>query len=221
MPGTSEIAIEAHQNISTSEERVIADNGDLMPEDPLESYRSKRDFTATPEPASSDTDRNQHSAKPIFVVQKHDARNLHYDFRLEVDGVLKSWAVPKGPSTDPKNKRLAIMTEDHPLGYAKFEGIIPEGQYGAGIVIVWDCGPYENLTEKNGQPVPMAHALENGHAAVRLEGKKLKGGYALTRTQRGWILVKMKDEEAKAEDILSFEPRSVISGRTIEDMAEQ
>lgn len=124
----------------------------------------------------------------------HDARSLHYDFRLEVDGVLKSWAIPKGPSYDPKIRRLAIMTEDHPLDYAKFEGVIPEGQYGAGTVEIWDAGRYRNMTEKDGNPVTMAEALERGHAAFWLEGKKIKGGYALTRTQRGWILVKMRDK---------------------------
>ncbi len=175
----------------------------------------------TPEPASSNALREKASDEQIFVVQKHDARNLHYDFRLEVDGVLKSWAVPKGPSTDPKEKRLAIMTEDHPLGYAKFEGVIPEGQYGAGIVIVWDVGLYRNTTEKDGQTIPMAKALENGHASIWLEGKKIKGGYALTRTKMGWILVKMKDKEANSMDILKAEPRSVLSGRTLEDIEDE
>ncbi len=169
-----------------------------MAQDPLRSYREKRDFALTPEPVSSAAAQEKASGEQIFVVQKHDARNLHYDFRLEVDGVLKSWAVPKGPSTDSKEKRLAIMTEDHPLGYSKFEGVIPEGQYGAGTVIVWDIGPYRNMTEKDGQAIPMAEALEKGHAAFWLEGKKLKGGYAITRTSRGWILVKMKDEEVKS-----------------------
>lgn len=192
-----------------------------MAQDPLKSYREKRDFALTPEPVSSAAAQEKASGKQIFVVQKHDARNLHYDIRLEVDGVLKSWAVPKGPSTDPKEKRLAIMTEDHPLDYSKFEGVIPEGQYGAGTVIVWDIGPYRNMTEKDGQAIPMAEALEKGHAAFWLEGRKLKGGYAITRTSRGWILVKMKDEEVKSGDILKAEPRSVLSERTIEEMATE
>jgi DNA ligase D-like protein (predicted 3'-phosphoesterase) len=173
----------------------------------------------TPEPISSAAVKEKASGEQIFVVQKHDARRLHYDFRLEVDGVLKSWAVPKGPSTDPKEKRLAIMTEDHPLSYSKFEGMIPEGQYGAGTVIVWDIGPYRNMTEKDGRAISMAKALEKGHAAFWLEGRKLKGGYAITRTGRGWILVKMKDEEARSGDVLKAEPRSVLSERTIEEMA--
>src|SRR5207244_701821 len=112
---------------------------------------------------------------PIFVVQKHAARNLHYDFRLEVDGVLKSWAVPKGPSTDPREKRLAMAVEDHELEHARFEGVIGKGLYGAGAVIVWDTGPYRNVTERDGREIPIDEALEAGHAVVELDGKKLRG----------------------------------------------
>jgi DNA ligase D-like protein (predicted 3'-phosphoesterase) len=168
-------------------------------QDRLKSYRQKRNFEITAEPEPLFSKAGHPREKPvdvIFVVQQHDARNLHYDLRLEVEGVLKSWAVPKGPSMDPKDKRLAIETEDHPLEYAGFEGIIPEGQYGAGTVIVWDAGTYRNITEKDGQMIPMSQALEKGHAAFWLEGRKLKGGFALTRTKRGWILVKMRDEHA-------------------------
>lgn len=172
-----------------------------MSQDRLLSYREKRDFALTPEPASQAASKDA-SREPIFVIQKHDARNLHYDFRLEVSGVLKSWAVPKGLSTDPKIRRLAIMTENHPLDYARFEGIIPKGQYGAGTVIVWDIGSYRNMTEKDGRAIPMIEALEKGHVSIWLEDKKIKGGYALTRTERGWILVKMKDKEASSRDIL-------------------
>jgi DNA ligase D-like protein (predicted 3'-phosphoesterase) len=188
-----------------------------MSQDSLKACREKRDFTATSEPRGSKAVQDER----IFVIQKHSARNLHYDLRLEVNGVLKSWAVPKGPSTNPKDKRLAIYTEDHPLEYASFEGVIPESQYGAGKVIVWDTGHYRNMTEKDGQVVKMDSALENGHITVWLEGRKLKGGYAITRTTRGWILVKMNDEEADAsKDILVAEPRSVLSGRTIEDVSD-
>lgn len=190
-----------------------------MFEGSLKPYREKRNFAVTPEPSPSASEQGKAFGKQIFVIQKHDARNLHYDFRLEVDGVLKSWAVPKGPSTDPKIKRLAVMTEDHPLDYAKFEGVIPEGQYGAGTVIVWDIGFYTNMTEKDGQAITVGKAIENGHLAIWLEGKKIKGGYALTRTQRGWILVKMKDKEANSGDILAAKPKSALSNRTIEEVA--
>ena len=194
----------------------LIDPGVLMAGDRLKDYREKRDFSVTSEPSGGSIS----SGSQIFVVQKHDARSLHYDLRLEVNGTLKSWAVPKGPSTSPKDKRLAIETEDHPLEYANFEGVIPEGQYGAGTVIVWDAGSYRNITEKDGQKVPIEDALENGHIAIWLEGRKLKGGYALTRTARGWILVKMKDELADvSRDILKAEPRSVLSGRTVEELS--
>ncbi len=121
--------------------------------------------------------------RPRFVIQKHAARSLHYDFRLEADGVLKSWAVPKGPSTDPKEKRLAMRTEDHPVDYLDFEGGIPRGEYGAGHVIVWDTGTYRNLTG-HGEEVPVGKGVRDGHLKVWLEGEKLRGGYALTRTGR-------------------------------------
>jgi DNA ligase D-like protein (predicted 3'-phosphoesterase) len=166
--------------------------------------------------------------EPIFVVQKHAARSEHYDFRLEVDGVLKSWAVPKGPSTNPRDKRLAIHVEDHPLDYAQFEGVLPEGQYGAGAVIVWDTGTYRNRTKRDGREVPIGQALRDGHAVVELHGRKLRGAYALTRTDtdgRGrerWLLVKKKDEHADAgRDPVLSEPESVLSGRTVQQVAEQ
>ncbi len=137
-------------------------------------------------------------------------------------GVLKSWAIPKGPSKNPIDKRLAVETEDHPIGYADFEGIIPKGQYGAGAVIVWDKGTYKNMTQKDGRAVPIVEALKEGHAVLWLYGKKLKGGYALTRTKMGWLLVKMKDEEASStEDVLKIEPESVISGLSIERLWDQ
>jgi len=182
---------------------------DLVNSDSLKSYREKRNFrvTAEPEPSGGRTE----TRTQIFVVQKHSARSLHYDLRLEVDGVLKSWAVPKGPSTNPKDKRLAIQTEDHPLEYASFEGTIPEGEYGAGTVIVWDTGTFKNMSKKDGLDITLPRALENGHAAIWLEGKKLSGGYALTRTPRGWLLVKMRDEKADAKrDILKESPGSVL-----------
>lgn len=152
---------------------------------------------------------------------------MHYDFRLQVDNVLKSWAVPKGPSTDPREKRLAIPTEDHPLEYADFEGIIPEGEYGAGGVIVWDKGTYANLKRDDQDvEVPLSRQLEEGHATVWLEGSKLRGGYALIRTGKGddsrWLLIKMDDEGADARrNPINTQAESALSGRTVEEMAAQ
>ncbi|WP_292518585.1 DNA polymerase ligase N-terminal domain-containing protein [Methanoculleus sp.] len=191
--------------------------------DTLDEYRAKRDFARTPEPPGG---REAAAADPIFVIQKHDATTLHYDFRLEVDGVLKSWAVPKGPSTSPKEKRLAVPTEDHPLGYAGFEGVIPAGSYGAGTVLVWDRGTYQNLTQKSGREVGVAEALRQGHVSVWLEGERVRGGYALTRFRTGkgeaWLLVKKDDPGAEpGRDPVATEPRSVISGRTLEEIAAE
>jgi DNA ligase D-like protein (predicted 3'-phosphoesterase) len=160
------------------------------------------------------------------VIQKHDARSLHYDFRLEAGGVLKSWAVPKGPSTDPRDKRLAMPTEDHPLDYGDFEGVIPEGNYGAGTVIVWDTGSYRNVTERDGEEVPIEEALDAGHAVVWLEGRKLQGAWTLQRIGRGkeerWLLVKKRDEGADARrNPVRTQPESVLSGKTIEDLREK
>jgi DNA ligase D-like protein (predicted 3'-phosphoesterase) len=191
-----------------------------MPKKTLEDYQAKRDFQRTPEPRG---EAREGLGAPIFVVQKHDARQLHYDFRLEVDGVLKSWAIPKGPSTDPKEKRLAVPTEDHPLEYAGFEGRIPAGAYGAGTVQVWDTGPFRNITEKKGVTVPLEEAVAHGHVKVWLAGQKLQGGYALTRFKTGkdeaWLLVKADDEAADPSvDILKVRPESVLSGRTLEEI---
>ncbi len=191
-------------------------------EDLLRTYRDKRDFNLTPEPVGGEA-----GDEPRFVIQKHDASSLHYDFRLEADGVLKSWAVPKGPSTDPREKRLAIRTEDHPIDYLYFEGVIPKGEYGGGTVIVWDTGTYRNLTEGDGRPLPVSEAVEKGHVVVRLEGHKLTGGFALTRTSFGgdprkWILVKMDDNAAEARlDATDMPPESVLSGRSNEELAKE
>jgi DNA ligase D-like protein (predicted 3'-phosphoesterase) len=186
-------------------------------------YEKKRDFSKTPEPKGG---RRRSGKRPIFVVQHHKARSEHYDFRLEVNGVLKSWAVPKGPSTDPREKRLAVPTEDHPLEYADFEGVIPEGEYGAGPVIVWDSGPYENLTEKDGKTQSMSDAIKDGHLLVSLEGEKITGGYVLHRTGKGddarWLLIKMRDDEADARrNPVSTEPESVKSGRSVDEIDKE
>jgi bifunctional non-homologous end joining protein LigD len=172
--------------------------------DNLERYRNKRDFEHTPEPAGTTREAKgsatQSRESGLFVVQEHAARSLHYDLRLEVNGVLKSWAVPKGPSTDPTIKRLAIATEDHPLEYATFEGVIPKGSYGAGKMIVWDSGTYRNMTRKSGKALSAEEAIRHGHLTIWLEGKKLRGGFALNRFKTGkqeqWLLVKLRDEEA-------------------------
>lgn len=163
--------------------------------------------------------------KPIFVIQKHDATTLHYDFRIEVDGVLKSWAVPKGPSLNPKDKRLAIMTTDHKMSYAKFEGVIPEGEYGAGTVMVWDNGTYKNIKEKDGKIIPIKKCLKDGSVEIFLYGKKIKGGFALVKmknSDKNWLLIKMKDEYADArKNILKSEPKSAKTDRTLKEIAKE
>jgi len=189
--------------------------------DRLKDYRTKRDFARTPEPEG---DMSRSEKGPRFVIQKHDASTLHYDFRIEVDGVLKSWAVPKGPSLDPREKRLAVPTEDHPLDYADFEGVIPEDEYGGGTILVWDSGSYEDITEKDGGVQPISEALGTGHALIRLKGHKLTGGYALRRVATGdnarWLLIKMDDAAADARqspvsvcyylfDLVHFEGRDL------------
>jgi DNA ligase D-like protein (predicted 3'-phosphoesterase) len=151
------------------------------------------------------------------VIQHHAASTDHYDFRLEIDGVLASWAVPKGPSINPKDKRMARRTEDHPMEYETFEGVIPEGEYGAGRVIVWDRGTYSAGFD-------MSEGLERGHLSFELDGEKLRGGFALTRLRRGkdesWLLVKKSDEHADGRrKPVRSRPESVLSGRTLEEVS--
>ena len=188
----------------------------------LDQYRSKRKFTETPEPAGSVRDAGE---SRIFVVQKHAARRLHYDFRLAINGVLASWAVPRGPSMNPADKRLAIRTEDHPLEYADFEGVIPEGQYGAGAVMVWDRGDYEPEDD-----IPPEEQLARGKIDVILHGEKLRGGFTLILTGprppasdegKRWLLVKHRDEHADPSwNIESPElDRSVLTSRTLQEIA--
>lgn len=187
----------------------------------LRQYKSKRSFGNTPEPVGGKpAGENLH-----FVIQKHDASHLHYDFRLEMGGVLKSWAVPKGPSSDPSVRRLAMMVEDHPYGYKDFEGIIPEGNYGAGTVMVWDQGSYNPIdgTEgKKAQEKSLLKQLKEGSLKVMLHGTKLKGEYALVRTkgmgENAWLLIKHKDRYAKAADV-TRKDKSVVSGKTLAGIA--
>jgi bifunctional non-homologous end joining protein LigD len=171
---------------------------------PLEEYRARRDFQKTREPAG--TRKTRSHKLPIFVVQEHHASHLHYDFRLEADGVLKSWSVPKGPSMDPAVKRLAVQVEDHPIGYASFEGTIPQGQYGAGTVEIWDHGTYESLMDDKPEPRTAAEAIEDGRIEFIMHGQRLKGRFTLIRMKgKGWgkgkpqwLLIKGKDEFAEA-----------------------
>jgi DNA ligase D-like protein (predicted 3'-phosphoesterase) len=172
----------------------------------------------TPEPLGS-VPAEASDGAATFVIQKHAGSSLHYDFRLEADGVLKSWAVPKGPSTHPGIKRLAVEVEDHPLDYGSFEGVIGGG-YGAGEVIVWDAGTYRPLSDE-----PVGAALNRGHLSVWLEGDKLRGGWTLQRTRGGakpqWLLIKRCDEHADPRrDPVTAEPRSVVSGRRVKDLRE-
>lgn len=187
----------------------------------LRQYRKKRRFGDTPEPKGG----RKSGKELVFVVQKHDASRLHYDFRLELNGVLKSWAVPKGPSLLPKDKRLAMLVEDHPMDYRNFEGIIPDGNYGAGTVIIWDQGTYEPVGEfktKKAKEKYLEAAFEKGSVKIRMHGEKLNGEFALVRTasrgENSWLLIKHRDDFATDKNILD-EDRSVVSGKTIEDLA--
>jgi bifunctional non-homologous end joining protein LigD len=189
----------------------------------LDDYRKKRHFGVTAEPEGATKLPKAKGKQLIFVVQKHSASHLHYDFRLEWRGVLLSWAIPKGPSLDPSVKRLAVPTEDHPLEYANFEGIIPPGEYGAGTVMVWDRGVWI-------PDAPDVDAnLKEGELKFTLEGKKLKGAWVMVRARGGWLrssdkpywmLIKHRDAFASEEEITKTEPLSAISGRTLEQIAK-
>jgi bifunctional non-homologous end joining protein LigD len=187
--------------------------------DLLKKYKTMRNFGATPEPSGG---KPKKAKLPIFVIQMHHATALHYDFRLEMEGVLKSWAVPRGPSYDPTVKRLAMMTEDHPYDYAGFEGIIPAGNYGAGNVIIWDSGTWE-FVEPGDDPVK---ALASGKLAFKLYGKKMFGEWALVKIKgrpgskgNEWLLLKHRDAYASDKvDVTEVAPRSIISDRLVDDV---
>jgi bifunctional non-homologous end joining protein LigD len=187
---------------------------------PLKEYREKRDFRVSPEPSGlASKKQSKRSRSRIYVVQKHQASRLHYDFRLEHNGVLLSWAVPKGPSLDPSVKRLAIQVEDHPLEYAQFEGVIPDGQYGAGAVMVWDIGTWRPEQDD------VADAIKKGELKFTLRGKKLRGSWVLVRTpgygrnaRKSWLLIKHRDRYASKRDITVVQPNSVLTGRLLADI---
>ncbi len=178
----------------------------------LAEYNRKRRFDVTPEPAGKVADVKNDALE--FVIQKHRATRLHYDFRLEHDGVMLSWAVPKGPSLDPSTKRLAMQTEDHPIEYNRFEGVIPEGEYGAGTVMIWDCGTWEPEVDD------VDRALGKGDLKFTLHGKKLAGSWVLVRIRdRQWLLIKHRDKVASNIDITATKPRSAVSRRTLASIA--
>jgi bifunctional non-homologous end joining protein LigD len=188
---------------------------------PLKEYRAKRNFEVTAEPKGARGGAKS-SGELLYVIQKHHASQLHYDFRLEWRGVLLSWAVPKGPSLDPSVKRLAAPVEDHPLEYGGFEGVIPEGEYGGGTVMLWDRGTWTP------ESPDVDAALEKGDLKFTLFGKKLRGSWVLVRTKLGyggskkaqWLLIKHRDRYASTDDILIDEPRSVLSKRSLAEIAD-
>jgi bifunctional non-homologous end joining protein LigD len=187
----------------------------------LSEYRNKRHCGVTPEPSGKGSDRKDKDSNLIYVIQKHRATNLHYDFRLEWHGTLLSWAVPKGPSLDPSVKRLAMQVEDHPIDYANFEGVIPEGEYGGGTVMVWDKGTWEPEVED------VDAALQKGDLKFTLHGRKLKGSWVLVRTRgygrspdKSWLLIKHRDGFASTRDVTE-DARSVLSKRLLVDIASE
>jgi len=183
----------------------------------LTQYAKRRNIKKSGEPKPEIKEKKV----PLFVIQKHAARSLHYDFRLSIDGVLVSWAVPKGLSMNPAQKRLAVRTDDHPIAYAKFEGVIPEGEYGAGIVMVWDKGTYRNLKKER---YIMSQCLKRGRIEVFLKGEKINGGFALVKMKQKdqWLLIKMRDEFASARaNPVNTKTKSVKTGRTMHQITKQ
>ncbi|MGB6598194.1 MAG: DNA polymerase ligase N-terminal domain-containing protein [Candidatus Acidiferrum sp.] len=186
----------------------------------LDKYKKKRNFRISPEPSGKPHVGARSKRELLYVIQKHRASQLHYDFRLEFKGMLLSWAVPKGPSLDPSVKRLAMQVEDHPLEYGNFEGVIPEGEYGGGTVMVWDNGEWTPESDD------VEAALKKGDLKFTLQGKKLKGSWVLVRTRgfgskpdKSWLLIKHRDKYASDKDITISQPRSVSSKRLLADIA--
>jgi bifunctional non-homologous end joining protein LigD len=207
----------AKRTAGTASKRGIAARSSA----PLATYNAKRDFSKTKEPAGKVP---KSAGKALqFVIQKHDASHLHYDFRLELDGVMKSWAVPKGPSLDPSVRRLAMEVEDHPISYNTFEGTIPAGEYGGGTVMLWDRGTYE--AEDGGGVASLRRGYEKGDLKIVLHGRRLEGGWVLVRMRRPgrpqWLLIKHRDEYADPKrDITALAITSVVTKRTMDQIAE-
>ena len=199
--------------------------GECMPtkkKDSLKAYRTRREFKTTPEPRGRVV--KKRGKKALFVIQHHMASHDHYDFRLEIEGVLKSWAIPKGPSLDPDVKHLAVETENHPMQYAKFEGTIPQGEYGGGTVMVWDIGTYDNL--KAEYDISMHQSYTEGKIEIFLHGKKLQGAFALIRTRlndnkKNWLFFKMDDEYAsKKKNPVTSKKKSALTDRSMTQIAK-
>src|SRR5215475_11111645 len=192
---------------------------------PLQEYRRKRSANTTPEPFGRSNQGDLNAEGGIFVIQQHHARRMHFDFRLEMEGVLRSWAVPRGPSLNPADKRMAVMVEDHPIDYGNFEGIIPEGNYGAGSVIVWDRGTYTMIDPNEGDVVSAVH---KGKLDLALHGFKLRGAFTLVRTgprgvtraqeKQQWLLIKKRDEYVEEDDVTVKHPASVLSGLSVDEI---
>jgi bifunctional non-homologous end joining protein LigD len=201
--------------------KLVAKKAGTMP-DSLNVYNAKRDFAKTEEP----TGRRAKTAKELrFVIQKHAASHLHFDLRLELDGVMKSWAVPKGPSYDPTVKRLAMQVEDHPIEYNSFEGTIPKGQYGGGTVMIWDHGTYEPQSGEGQDAI--REGYQRGDLKILMHGERMQGSWVLVRTRRDdrgktqWLLIKHRDHLAMAgADIVAAVQTSVVTGRTMEEIAK-
>ena len=213
----------AQQKRGATKKRRQTSNGSKAP---LTEYRRKRDFDKTREPAGGPAKSRRRGLQ--FVIQKHAASSLHYDLRLELDGVMKSWAVPKGPSLDPSVKRLAMQVEDHPVEYNTFEGTIPQGEYGGGTVMLWDRGTYTPDEPKKDEDAASAvrRGLQSGKLSFTFDGERLNGSFALVRTERGekpkWLLIKHRDDTASNDaEITDVVQTSVASGRTMEEIAAE